>query len=180
MCVKPDQARLGIDLLRRTRLVADPQGGRRERAREYELELKAIVQKNFLDERLVWVANLTIEPEWEREMQEGVPGARPKRKGRRSSRSKSRAGCLSGCAKDGGWGSKGAITSDYPDWTHGLHRETYSVSAGPTVHYVLAEVVGFTATWLPQLFGRPAATGPSLELGGHEKREFRVKLGYEF
>jgi hypothetical protein len=38
-----------------------------EKVTEYELELKLIVQKNFLDNRLVWATNLTLEPEWERE-----------------------------------------------------------------------------------------------------------------
>jgi hypothetical protein len=41
---------------------------------EYELELKAIVQKNFLADRLVWAGNLTLEPEWEREHEEIAPG----------------------------------------------------------------------------------------------------------
>src|SRR5881628_3101535 len=34
-----------------------------QHARELELELKAIVQKNFAHDRLVWAANLTLEPE---------------------------------------------------------------------------------------------------------------------
>src|SRR6476646_5971089 len=33
-----------------------------ERKRELELELKAIVQKNFANDRLVWATNLTVEP----------------------------------------------------------------------------------------------------------------------
>src|SRR5438477_5546827 len=45
-----------------------------EKGTEYELELKAILQKNFLDDRLIWAANVTFEPEWEKEKAEVSPG----------------------------------------------------------------------------------------------------------
>ena len=38
-----------------------------ERGTELELEFKAILQKNFMDDRLIWASNLTFEPEWENE-----------------------------------------------------------------------------------------------------------------
>ena len=37
-----------------------------EKGTELELEFKALIQKNFLDDRLIWAANLTVEPEWEK------------------------------------------------------------------------------------------------------------------
>ena len=79
-----------------------------------------------------------------------------------------------------GWfaGVEGRYSSVYPDWTNGLHRETYAVSAGPVIHYA-AKKWWVTATYLPQLFGKPSPTG-SLALDEFEEREFRVKVGYSF
>ena len=45
-----------------------------EKGTELELEFKALIQKNFLDDRLIWAANLTVEPEWEKEQEEVSPG----------------------------------------------------------------------------------------------------------
>src|SRR5438045_1796999 len=45
-----------------------------EKNTEYELELKAIVQTNFARDRLVWAANLTLEPEWAHENREAAGG----------------------------------------------------------------------------------------------------------
>lgn len=149
-----------------------------EKVTEYELEFKAIVQKNFLDERLVWVGNLTVEPEWEREVEEGVGGATEK-KWEKELKIELSTGLAYQVAPRWSLGLEGRYTSDYPDWTHGLHRDAYSVSAGPTVHYSGGEW-GITATYLPQLFGHHEGDGRDLELGGHEKQEFRVKIGYEF
>ena len=59
-----------------------------------------------------------------------------------------------------------------------LDREAYAVSAGPTVHYQ-AKKWSATLTYLPQLFGSPSPGG-SRALGEYEKRELRLKIGYEF
>jgi len=69
----PEKDRLGIALY------AEPGWSRiskvtGEKADEFELELKAILQKNFAHDRLVWATNLTLEPEWEREHEEIAPG----------------------------------------------------------------------------------------------------------
>ena len=40
-------------------------------------------------------------------------------------------------ARDHSWyaGIEGRYSSIYPNWTHGLHRDAYAVSAGPTIAY---------------------------------------------
>jgi len=149
-----------------------------DKADEYELELKAIVQKNFAHDRLVWATNLTLEPEWEREHETIAPGIVTS--GTETELGVEISSGLSYNVARHWWvGAEGRYHSVYPDWTHGLHRENYAVYAGPTVHYDGGEW-SVTATWQPQLFGGPSATGSSLEFDDHEKREFRLKLSKEF
>ena len=173
----PDHDRLGIALY------AEPGWARiqkvtGEKADEYELELKAIVQKNFAHDRLTWATNLTVEPEWEREHEEIAPGVT------NSETEKELAIELSSGVSyniAGHWwvGAEGRYHSVYPDWTHGLHRENYAIYAGPSVHYEAGEWA-FTATWQPQLTGAPSPGGRGLEYDDHEKREFRLKISKEF
>jgi opacity protein-like surface antigen len=173
----PEHGRLGVAIY------AEPGWSRiskvtGEKAREFELELKTIVQKNLAGDRLVWAANLTLEPEWEREHEELAPAIV-------SSKTKQElalelATGLSYRVTPELWlGVEGRYHSVYPDWTHGLHRENYAVHAGPSVHYAAGEW-SVTATWLPQLFGSPNGPSSSLELEDHEKNEFRMKLSREF
>ena len=63
-------------------------------------------------------------------------------------------------------------------WTDGLHRETYAVFAGPSIHYG-GKKWWATLTYLPQLFGSPSP-GRGLALDEYEKRELRLKIGYDF
>ena len=149
-----------------------------EEATEYEMEFKTILQKNFLADRLVWAANLTLEPEWERELEQIAPG----RVGHRTEKELG-IELATGAAYrvDPKWwlGIEGRYHSVYPDWTSGLHRENYAVYAGPTVHFEAGEWA-VTATYLPQLFGGPGGPGSSLEFDDHEKRELRLKISHEF
>ena len=149
-----------------------------EKADEFELELKAILQKNFLKDRLVWAANLTFEPEWEREHEEIAPGV-VESETEKELAIEATTGLSYRVAANWWLGAEARYHSVYPDWTHGLHRENYAVYAGPTVHFATGKL-GVTATWLPQLFGAPNGLGSSLEFDDHEKREFRLKLSYEF
>lgn len=142
-------------------------------ARELELELKAIVQKNFLHDRLAWATNLTLEPEWEREHGDAFEPETEK-----ELKIEVASGLTYEVAPKWWLGVEGRYHSVYPDWTHGLHRENYAVYGGPTVHYDGGKWAA-TATWQPQLFGSPHAQGSSLELEDHEKRELRVKLSRE-
>jgi len=148
------------------------------KADEYELELKAIMQKNLLAGRLVWAANLTLEPEWEREHEEMTPGVVTSETEKELAVEVSTG--FSYKVRRHWWiGAEGRYHSVYPDWTHGLHRENYAVYAGPSLHYAGGEW-SVTATWQPQLFGGPSGAGSSLEFDDHEKREFRLKLSKEF
>lgn len=173
----PDKGKLGFALY------AEPGWSRiskvtGEHATEYELELKAIMQKNLAGDRLVWAANLTFEPEWEREHEEIAPGVV-------SSETEQELGIelstgLSYRVAPRFWlGAEARYHSLYPDWAHGLHRENYAIYAGPSVHYDGGEW-SVTAAFLPQLFGSPHQAGSSLELDDHEKREFRLKISKEF
>jgi hypothetical protein len=173
----PEKGRLGIALY------AEPGWSRigkvtGEHATEYELELKAILQKNFAGDRLVWAANVTLEPEWEREHEEialGVTsGETEKELGVELS-----TGLSYRLAPRFWLGAEARYHSVYPDWTHGLHRENYALYAGPSLHYDGGEW-SITATLLPQLFGSPSRARSSLEFDDHEKTEARVKLSYEF
>jgi hypothetical protein len=170
----PEKGRAGIALY------AEPGWSRiskvtGERSNEYELELKAIVQKNFLADRLVWAANVTIEPEWERQ-QEDSAGLEHRTEAELAFEVAS--GISYQLARKWWLGLEGRYHSVYPDWTSGLHRENYAVYAGPSLFYDGGKW-SVTATWQPQLFGAPHSSGSSLELEDHEKREFRVKLSYE-
>ena len=149
-----------------------------EKGTELELEFKAIVQKNFLDDRLVWAANLTVEPEWEREKEEITPGVFEK-EWEKELKIELSTGLSYRVAP--GWflGVEGRYRSVYPDWTNGLHRENYAFFAGPAVHYG-GKRWWFTATWLPQIHGGPSAPGSNLHLEEYEKRELRLKVGYNF
>jgi hypothetical protein len=149
-----------------------------EKSTEYELELKAIAQKNFLEDRLVWAANLTLEPEWEREREEIAPGV-VSHETEKELALEVATGIGYRVAAKWWLGVEGRYHSVYPDWTHGLHRENYAVYAGPTVHFD-ADEWAVTATWLPQLFGGPAKDGSSLEFDDHERRELRLKISHEF
>jgi hypothetical protein len=174
---KPTNGRVGVALY------AEPGWSRihrisGEKGTEYELELKAVVQKNFLDDRLVWAANLTFEPEWERESGAPLPGAEEEAWGKELNVEV--ASGLSYRVAPKWWlGVEGRYHSVYPDWTNGLRRENYALYAGPSVHYDGGKW-SVTATWLPQWFGAPSPGGSSLEFDDHEKRELRVKLSYEF
>ena len=173
----PEKGRLGIAVY------AEPEWSRvgkvtGRHGTEYELEFKAIVQKNFLADRLVWAANLTFEPEWEREPEDSAPGVVTSDTEQELAIEASTG--LSYQVARGLWvGAESRYHSVYPDWTRGLHRENYAIYAGPTIHYGAGKW-GITATWLPQLFGSPGAKGSSLELKDHEKTELRVKLSHEF
>jgi hypothetical protein len=149
-----------------------------EKGTEYELELKAILQKNFLDDRLIWAANFTFEPEWEREKEVDEVSGETEAEWEKELKLEVSSGLSYRVAP--GWyaGVEGRYASVYPHWTDGLHREAYAVFAGPSIHYG-GKKWWATLTYLPQLFGSPSP-GRSLALDEFEKRELRLKIGYNF
>lgn len=149
-----------------------------EKGTELEFELKALVQKNFLDDRVVWAANLTFEPEWEKQKELDPATGGTESKWAKELKLEVSSGVTYRLAN--GWyaGVEGRYASVYPDWTSGLHRETYAVFAGPVVHYG-GKKWWATLSYQPQLFGGPSSGG-GRALDEYEKRELRLKLGYEF
>ena len=149
-----------------------------EKGTELELELKALLQKNFLDDRLIWAANLTFEPEWEREKHIDPVTGGTKVEWEKELKLEASTGLSYRVAS--GWyaGVEGSYSSVYPDWTNGLHRETYAVFAGPAIHYG-GKKWWATLSYQPQLFGSPSPGG-GLALDEYEKRELRLKIGYNF
>lgn len=152
--------------------------GSGKKGTEYELELKAILQKNFLDDRMIWAANFTFEPEWEKEVEVDAVTGEVEKEWEKELKLEITTGLTYRIAPRWFAGVEGRYSSVYPDWTHGLHRETYAVSAGPTVHYA-GKKWWATLSYLPQLFGSPSPNG-SRALDEFEKREVRLLVGYNF
>lgn len=145
---------------------------------EYELEFKALVQKNFLGDRLIWGTNFTFEPEWEREREVEEDTGEVEIEWEKELKLEVSSGLTYRVAN--GWfaGVEGRYSSVYPHWTDGLHRETYAVFAGPVVHYG-GKKFWATLSYQPQLFGGPSPGG-SRALEEFEKRELRLRIGYNF
>jgi hypothetical protein len=146
-----------------------------EKGTEYELELKAILQKNFLDDRLIWATNFTFEPEWEKEVEVDPVTGDVEKEWEKELKLEVSTGLSYRIAPRWFAGIEGRYSSVYPHWTEGLHRETYAVSAGPTIHYA-GKKWWATLTYLPQLFGSPSPNR-SLALDEFEKRELRLLVG---
>ena len=149
-----------------------------EKGTELELEFKTILQKNFLDDRLIWAANFTFEPEWEKEKEVDEISGETETEWEKELKLEVSSGLTYRIAP--GWyaGVEGRYASVYPDWTNGLHRETYAVFAGPALHYG-GKKWWATLSFQPQLFGSPSPNG-SRALDEFEKRELRLKVGYNF
>ena len=142
---------------------------------ERSLEARFILQKNFLDDQLITVANLMLEPEWEK---------------------------ADGMVKKELWieGTLGATYRFTENWFVGLefrnHREYINMNLarrehsayflGPNIHYG-GEKYWATLTFLPQISGAPKnlgigadgnpITSDRLHLGQHEKFEVRLMVG---
>ncbi len=145
---------------------------------ERELETKLILQKNFLEDRLVWAANLTAAAEKER---------------------------FHGAWENEGEleFTTGLAYQVAPGWHAGLeyrhHRgyegrgfsaakRVYAVNfIGPSVHYA-SRKWWLTATFLSQIANAKAYNDEAREdlIGGrfygehHERNELRIKVGFEF
>lgn len=140
------------------------------RANQLSLETKLLLQKNFMDDKLIWVGNLTAEQEFEHE-------------GGGEWASELEFGLSSGLAYQvaPGWhlGAEGRYTAAYEDFPNRFERADYAVFAGPTIHFA-AKKWWATLSYQPQIIGGPNVRSNSLNLASYEKREFRLKLGYNF
>ncbi len=141
-----------------------------ERETKLSLETKLLLQKNFMNDRLIWVGNITAEQEfeneeaneWESELEFELS-----------------SGLAYNIAQ--GWflGAEGRYTSAYEDFPNEVHRADHAIYFGPTVHYA-AKKWWATLSYQPQIAGGPNARSGSLNLADYEKREMRLKLGYNF
>jgi hypothetical protein len=135
---------------------------------EYALETKLLLQKNFLDDQLIWAGNLNSEFAREREGDE-VEG-------------EAVLGFSSGLAYRFAPGWYGGAEIDYRSVYPGLgRREAWALFGGPTLHYATKKWWA-TLTWLPQLKGGPVdeARSSRLHLDEFEKNEIRLRVGYNF
>jgi hypothetical protein len=138
-----------------------------DRVDEYALETKLIFQKNYLDDTLFYIANLTAEPEVVREH-----GETEKELALEFSH-----GVSYRFAPNWFAGLENRWHTEFEPWQ--LHSWThYAGFVGPTLHYG-AKQWWFTATWLRQFTGWPVSEH-GLTLDEHEKNEFRLKVGFNF
>lgn len=157
----------------------DPHSGQDKDA--YKLETELQLQKNFLDDTLIWVGNFGFEGTW------------AKRKP------------IADLPEDFEWNTKPEMELELtaktglsyrfaPNWFIGgeavyqtefeteVGQERWSLFAGPSLHYG-GKKWWATLTWLPQLAGGgetyPGQPG-GLHLIEKTKQEIRFKVGYEF
>ncbi|WP_295905839.1 DUF6662 family protein [uncultured Bdellovibrio sp.] len=128
------------------------------------IDAKVILQKNFLENSLVTVLNLKLEPEWKRDGTE-----------RESSLE---AGITAGVTyrvqPKTYVGLEIVNDFEYEDMNF-AKQEFYAWSAGPTVHYA-ADNFWWTLTALPQISAWPK-TDADLNLDEKEKFQVRFKFG---
>ena len=159
-------------------LYVEPEYSRRhkvsgEEMTEYAVESKLILQKNFRDDTIVSAFNLTYEHEWEREEEEDGETELE-----REAAIELTAGVNYRFRPNWFVGVEARRHSEYPGADLG-DEEHRAYFAGPTLHYG-AQKWWFTATVLPQLYGRPREHSNRLHLGEHERLETRFKIGYNF
>lgn len=154
-----------------------------------ELEGKVIVQKNFLEDQLIWAANLTIEPEWEQST--GDPALPPSDPGSRKQWEKATAlEFTTGLSYRfaAGWFAGLEFRNHNEFAGVGLgHPEHSAFFLGPNIHYS-AERFWVTLAVLPQLpvgqayndDQRAVLVGGRLFGDEHEKLEIRLRAGWVF
>lgn len=141
-----------------------------EKTTKLSLEGKLLLQKNFMNDRLIWVGNIAAEQEFENEAGNDWE-------------SELEFELSSGLAYNvaPGWhlGAEGRYTSAYENFPNSAERSDYALFFGPTVHYG-AKKWWATLSYQPQVAGGPTVRSGSLNLASYEKREIRIKLGYNF
>jgi hypothetical protein len=139
-----------------------------EHFKEWGLESKLILQKNFLEDQLVTAYNLTLEPEWEQE-----DGS-----WERELYVENSVGVSYRFAPKWFVGLESRLDMAYPDYSS---REFWAWFAGPTLHDG-GQKYWATLTWMPQLKGGPTDADRStrLHLEEREQTEVRLKLGVNF
>ncbi len=139
-----------------------------ERFREVGIETKLIAQKNFRDDQIITVYNLTLEPEWERSDD----------KWESELYVENSAGASYRFAPNWFAGVETRVDIAFPKYGK---REFWAWFVGPTLHYG-GQRYWATLTWMPQIKGGPTeanrSTRPHLEQ--RERSETRLKIGINF
>jgi Family of unknown function (DUF6662) len=156
-------------------LYVEPEYGRRfkisgEKFTEWAIESKLILQKNFREDTIVSAINVTYEHEWERE-HDGDEFER-------EAAVEVTAGLNYRFRPKWFLGVEARRHSEYVDADLG-NEEHRAYFLGPVLHYG-SQRWWFTATVLPQFYGRPRENSDHLFLGEHERLETRFKIGYNF
>lgn len=138
-----------------------------DRIREYALETKLIFQKNYLDDTLIYIANVTAEPEIAKE--HGETNHELALEFTHGVSYRIAPGWFVGL--ENRWHTEFEPIR-LSQWSH------YAGFLGPTLHYG-AKQWWFTLTWLPQVTGWPDSRH-GLTLDEHEKNEYRLKVGFNF
>lgn len=140
---------------------------------QWSMEVKALFQKNFFDDQLIAVLNISPEFEvgkkkgdrhWENELEFEVT-----------------SGLAYRVAPKWSLGFETRYNSKYPDFPAATEREAWAFFVGPVVHYA-AERWWITMTALPQVGGAPNGGGRSAarNLDEYEKFELRIRTGINF
>ncbi len=159
--------------------------------RRQEWENKLILQKNFLDDRLVWVASFNVN--LEREIATGDPRADPgsvefQRRWTRENELELVSGASYRFAPNWFAGAEFRHRYEHNGWTLSrAQRERSSNFLGPNLHYADRNWF-FTLTWLHQLPNARCynpddcgqVAGGRYYGGEHEKNEIRLKVGFPF
>jgi hypothetical protein len=154
-----------------------------------ELEGKIIFQKNFLDDRLIWAANVIFAAEWERAT--GDPSLDPedpasRRRWEKAIEVEFATGLSYRFAR--GWFAGIEFRNHNEFAGHSLSQPEHSAFfLGPNVHYASGPFWA-TLTVLPQLpiaaaytpDQRAARVGGRIYGDEHEKVEVRLRLGWAF
>jgi opacity protein-like surface antigen len=140
---------------------------------EWEIELKGLFQKNFLDDQLITVLNLTPSYEvgkkkgdrhWEKEFGFEVT-----------------TGVSYRVAPRWYLGVETRYSSKYEDFPAEFNHPSWAFFVGPNVHYA-ADRWWATLTALPQVGGGPnnGDRSAALNLDDYERFELRLRTGFNF
>ena len=140
------------------------------RANQLSVETKLLLQKNFMNDKLIWVGNVTAEQEfehqggaaWESELEFELS-----------------SGLAYNVAPGLHLGAEGRYTAAYENFPNQFQRSDYVIFFGPTIHYATRKWWA-TLSYQPQISGGPKVRSNSLNLADYEKQEIRLKLGYNF
>lgn len=170
----------------------------------YSMETRIILQKNFMEDRLVW--NLNFGNEFEKakltetksagSLSGNADGVSPSALGKNFDDDEMRFTLSTGLSYlvSPHWYLGGEARAIYEcDNTHNISADLMKITpldrynncpehriiqVGPSVHYTTHKW-WITATWLPQIWGRPATDG-NLYLIERQRNEFRLKVAYNF